>query len=151
MSTAPSAPDATESEARRERTYFRRARTVARFHDGYKPFKARNAYSEDGELAGGFVDGTGLQIVWQDGPITDPEERPSGTFVESVLEATLQRLDFYLDENPSDLTRKAASHVALAIGALNERREIMAETAAVPAEDVCEDVEASPGYRESFL
>ena len=147
MNIDPFDHPSTSRESRQAETRSRRARTAARFHDDYKPFKARNAYSEDGELAGGFVDGTGLQIVWQDGPITDPEERPSGTFVESVLEAALQRLDFYLDENPNDLTQRAAAHVAHAIGALNERREIMAETAAAPAENA----EASPGYRESFL
>ena len=50
-----------------------------------------------GAPAGGTCNGTGLWIIWQRGPMRTPEGlRPhTGAFVETVIEAALQRLRFY--------------------------------------------------------
>lgn len=49
--------------------------------------------------AGGTVRGTGLSIDWQNGPLgrvgTDERIEPNGAFVETVLEAVKQRIEYY--------------------------------------------------------
>lgn len=59
-------------------------------------FKAGN-FDADGKPAGGFVDSIGLHIKWQDGPLGRGEFRkePNGAFVETVIAATLQRIEYY--------------------------------------------------------
>lgn len=61
-------------------------------------FTAFNAL-KDGKPAGGYVEGVGLRIDWQDGPLLDPNtgERgvPNGAFVETVIAAALQRIEHY--------------------------------------------------------
>jgi len=58
-----------------------------------------NTLDEKGNPTGGGVTGTGLQINWQNGPLGPPGEQaePNGAFVESVLGAALQRLQFFQD------------------------------------------------------
>ena len=79
----------------KEEQYAKRP-TTERFPDDYTPFIARNATNENGRPAGGFVKGVGIEITFQDGPLGD-EDYPSGAFVEHVLEAALQRVQFYQD------------------------------------------------------
>ncbi len=56
-----------------------------------------NKLDRDGNPAGGEAFGTGLIIRWQDGPLGRGPERsePNGAFVETVIDAALQRLSFY--------------------------------------------------------
>jgi hypothetical protein len=68
--------------------------TLKFFPEDYTPFAARNATNDRGRVAGGFAKGTGIDIVFQDGPLEEGEY-PSGAFVEHVLEAAAQRLEFY--------------------------------------------------------
>ncbi len=60
-------------------------------------FEAENRVDENGNPTGGFVNGVGLSIVWQDGPLGRGEDRvePNGAFVETVLAAVKQRIEFY--------------------------------------------------------
>lgn len=60
-------------------------------------FDAKNVLDEDGNPSGGFVNGVGLTIQWQDGPLGRGVERlkPNGAFVETVIAAAKQRLEFY--------------------------------------------------------
>jgi hypothetical protein len=53
----------------------------------------------DGNPAGGAVQATGMDIVWQDGPLGRGAERkePNGAFVETVIMAAKQRIEFYQD------------------------------------------------------
>jgi len=46
---------------------------------------------------GGTVEGIGLKIEWQNGPLGRDGERkePNGAFVETVISAALQRIEFY--------------------------------------------------------
>jgi hypothetical protein len=59
--------------------------------------KYNNFCDSKGNPAGGFVEGIGLRIDWQKGPLGRGEERqePNGAFVETVIFAALQRLQFY--------------------------------------------------------
>lgn len=60
-------------------------------------FEAENKVDENGNPAGGFVVGVGLSIDWQNGPLGRGEDRiePNGAFVETVLAAVKQRIEFY--------------------------------------------------------
>jgi hypothetical protein len=54
-----------------------------------------NLTDKDGNPAGGEVSGPGLSIKWQDGPLGRPPKPATGAFVEDVIEAARQRLEFY--------------------------------------------------------
>ncbi|KKU65598.1 MAG: hypothetical protein UX91_C0015G0008 [Candidatus Amesbacteria bacterium GW2011_GWB1_47_19] len=51
------------------------------------------------EGPGGAVHGVGLEIKWQEGPLGRGTERkePNGAFVETVIDACRQRIQFYQD------------------------------------------------------
>lgn len=58
---------------------------------------ATNTVDENGNPAGGSVDGVGLRIDWQRGPLGRGADRrePNGCFVETVIAAALQRIEHY--------------------------------------------------------
>lgn len=60
-------------------------------------FHAENQTDHAGNPAGGSVHGTGLQIVWQNGPLGRGDDRaePNGAFVETVIAAAKQRIEYY--------------------------------------------------------
>lgn len=60
-------------------------------------FTAVNDNDDLGNPAGGSVEGVGLKIDWQDGPLGRGEERiePNGAFVETVIAAAKQRIEYY--------------------------------------------------------
>ena len=60
-------------------------------------FEAMNFIDENGKPAGGHVVGIGLTITWQDGPLGRGEGRkePNGAFVETVIAAVIQRVEYY--------------------------------------------------------
>jgi len=60
-------------------------------------YKSENTSDENENPTGGFVIGTGLKIEWQDGPLGRGSERkePNGAFVETVIDAARQRIEFY--------------------------------------------------------
>lgn len=60
-------------------------------------YVAVNHNDENGNPSGGSVDGVGLSIKWQDGPLGRGKDRvePSGAFVETVIDAARQRLEYY--------------------------------------------------------
>ncbi len=60
-------------------------------------FEAENFNDADGNPAGGYVEATGLRIDWQDGPLGRGEDRvePNGSFVETVIAAAKQRIEYY--------------------------------------------------------
>jgi hypothetical protein len=59
----------------------------------------KNNTDKDGNPAGGFALGVGFNIEWQPGPLGDPPAEPTGAFVEDVLEAVKQRIEFYQTNN----------------------------------------------------
>ncbi len=60
-------------------------------------FQAENSADPNGNPAGGYVKATGLSINWQDGPLGRDGERqePNGSFVETVIAAAKQRIEYY--------------------------------------------------------
>ena len=60
-------------------------------------FVATNRFDNEGNPTGGTVRATGLVIDWQKGPLGRGNERqePNGAFVETVIAAAVQRLEFY--------------------------------------------------------
>lgn len=62
-----------------------------------QPFEAENFLDLDGHPTGGYVEGVGLDIMWQNGPLNRGAERiePNGAFVETVIAAAKQRIEFY--------------------------------------------------------
>jgi len=62
-------------------------------------YKAENWTDPDKNPTGGAVHGVGLEIKWQEGPLGRGTERkePNGAFVETVIDACRQRIQFYQD------------------------------------------------------
>lgn len=62
-----------------------------------KKCQIANLADGDGNPAGGYVRGVGLEIEWQNGPLGRGADRkePNGAFVETVLEAAKRRIEFY--------------------------------------------------------
>ena len=62
-----------------------------------QPFEAKNYDDENGNPAGGYVRDVGLEINWQNGPLGRGAERiePNGAFVETVIAAAIQRIEYY--------------------------------------------------------
>ena len=86
-----------------------------------------NVVDDSGMPAGGCVHGTGIIIDWQDGPLGtgDDRQEPNGAFVEDVIEAASQRIEwcqtacdgrFQCKEN-----EKAIGHLASALAYLESR------------------------------
>lgn len=59
--------------------------------------QAVNSFDDNGNPAGGFVVGTGINIDWQNGPLSVDGIRKdaTGAFVETVIKAALQRIEYY--------------------------------------------------------
>jgi len=80
-------------------------------------FTAKNFNDpDDGNPAGGYVRGVGLEIDWQDGPLGRGKDRqpPNGAFVETVIAAVVQRIEYYQQ------SKFACRENALAITKLQE-------------------------------
>lgn len=62
-----------------------------------KDCKIWNANDSAGNPGGGGVEGVGLKIDWQNGPLGRGSERkePNGAFVETVIAAAIQRIGYY--------------------------------------------------------
>ena len=93
----------------------------------------QNLIDADGNPAGGGVDACGLTISWQNGPLGRGAERqtPNGVFVETVIAAALQRIQFYNEgkfrcrENSLAITHlEEALHWLHARTAAREAREV---------------------------
>ena len=79
-------------------------------------FERKNYSDEDDNPTGGYAEGIGLSILWQDGPLGRGADRiePNGAFVETVIAAALQRIKYYQD------SKFACRENALAITKLEE-------------------------------
>jgi len=57
----------------------------------------KHEIDENGNPSGGFTDGTGIRIKWQNGPLGRGKDRkePNGAFVEDVIRAAIGRVQFY--------------------------------------------------------
>ena len=75
-------------------------------------FEAVNRIDEKGNPTGGHVEGVGMRIDWQDGPLGRGENRrePNGAFVETVIAGSKQRIEFYQDSQFSCRENEQAIH-----------------------------------------
>lgn len=79
-----------------------------------------NNFTRDGNPAGGCASGIGFAITWQDGPLKEFER--NGAFVETVLAACRQRLEFYQDSKfACDENSEAIQSITEALNTLNSR------------------------------
>lgn len=80
--------------------------------------------TEDGKPDGGQTHATGLSIAWQRGPLGRGEDRqePNGCFVETVILAAKDRLEFY-EKSPFKCEENdcAIQHLEAALNILNSR------------------------------
>ncbi len=88
---------------------------------------AHNSKDENDNPTGGVVVGVGLNVKWQDGPRgqegTDELLPPNGAFVEDVLWAALQRLEFFNESKYRDRANSMAiTHIEQALQALKDRQ-----------------------------
>lgn len=62
-------------------------------------YTSHNRVDASGNPTGGEVRGIGLSIDWQNGPLGRDGDRkaPNGAFVETVIDAVIDRLKFYQD------------------------------------------------------
>lgn len=87
-------------------------------------FIATNENDANGNPAGGLVVGTGFFVYWQNGPLGRGAERkePNGAFVETVIAAAAQRIDYYQTSRfACEENAKAVGHLRAALAILNER------------------------------
>lgn len=88
-------------------------------------FTAENFNDVTGRPAGGYVRAKGIAIRWQDGPLgrvgSDERIEPNGAFVETVLEAAKQRIEYYQRKFPCRENADAIVGIKFAIGSLNAR------------------------------
>lgn len=78
----------------------------------------------DGNPAGGETTGVGILIHWQNGPLMLDGRRakPSGAFVEDVIQAAIGRISFYQESRFHTLHNAVAlGHLRAALEALDER------------------------------
>ena len=86
----------------------------------------RNSFDENNNPAGGYVKGVGLNINWQDGPLGRDGDRkePNGSFVETVVRAAKQRIEFYESTKFScDENKAAIQHLKKALECMEARTQ----------------------------
>ena len=114
-----------------------------------------------GKPAGGHVRGVGLSILWQNGPLGRGEDReePNGAFVETVIAAVAQRIEFYQEAGfECEENVQALYYLDLAAKSLDARTKAR-ESAGVegtherraPAEDNPLDPDTEPGLPSRIL
>ncbi len=84
--------------------------------------KHRN--DKDGNPAGGETFGPGFAIYWQNGPlaIDGVRKEPNGAFVEHIIEAAIDRLEYYQDSKfKSNYNEEAIKSLKNALSSLNQR------------------------------
>ena len=89
-----------------------------------------NFTNAEGTPTGGTVTGVGLAIKWQEGALKEPdgtEHEPNGAFVEDVILAAIQRLNYFQTEsNRKFATREGAcaiTHLEEALMWLDKRHD----------------------------
>lgn len=88
------------------------------------PISSHQFTDTDGRPEGGQTFGRGFVIAWQRGPLGRGEGRvePNGAFVEDVIAAAADRIDFYNDNGfACDENHEAVDHLRAALDALQSR------------------------------
>ena len=85
-------------------------------------YKTMNETDENENPSGGYVEGQGISIRWQDGPLG--EMVFDGAFVEDVIFAACQRLSFYQTSKfKCDENQQAIDGLVSAMAALSKRTQ----------------------------
>lgn len=87
-------------------------------------FHAQHFNDAEGRPAGGTTSGRGFTIGWQNGPLGRGDERksPNGAFVEDVIAAARDRIEYYQNSGfACDENAAAITHLTIALDALNMR------------------------------
>ncbi len=87
-------------------------------------FKSEHFLDANGKPAGGTTYGNGFAIGWQNGPLGRDDERkePNGAFVEDLIAATIDRIEFYENNGFGCVeNRSALRDLCGALTALNAR------------------------------
>lgn len=93
------------------------------------PTASQAHYLDDsGNPAGGYSMGRGYGIKWQQGPLKDPatgaQLEPNGAFVETILQATLGRMEHYQTTKfACDANERIIQHIQAAIDACHARTQ----------------------------
>lgn len=88
------------------------------------PFTSNQFSDSDGNPTGGSTFGPGFAIAWQNGPLGRGEDRiePNGAFVETVIAAAKDRIEFYQQSKfASTDNAEAIAHLEAALSALHRR------------------------------
>ncbi|KKL99867.1 hypothetical protein LCGC14_1810100 [marine sediment metagenome] len=88
-------------------------------------FYSQHWTDSDGNPAGGCSGGTGFTISWQNGPLGRDEKRtvPNGAFVEDVISATIDRIQFYQNSKfKSVFNARALTSLKAALNSLINKR-----------------------------
>jgi len=89
-----------------------------------RPINAHHWFDADGNPAGGTTYGEGFAISWQNGPLGRGEDRrePNGAFVESIIAAVMDRIEWYqTTQFACDTNHEALAHLEGALFALERR------------------------------
>jgi hypothetical protein len=88
-------------------------------------FKSEHWLDQNSNPAGGCTSGTGFTISWQNGPLGRGVDRkePNGAFVEDVIDAARDRIEFYQAHFPCPENEVAIGHLKNALRVLDERTE----------------------------
>lgn len=89
-----------------------------------QPLQSSQFSDESGAPEGGVTQSTGLLVSWQRGPLGRGEERkePNGAFVETVIAAAIDRLEFYQRSRFNcEENAKALDHLNEALAVLSSR------------------------------
>lgn len=79
---------------------------------------------EEGNPAGGKTTGCGIEINWQNGPLGRGSDRkePNGAFVEGVINAAIDRINFYQNSKfRCEDNAEALKHLYRAVEYLQKR------------------------------
>jgi hypothetical protein len=88
------------------------------------PIKSTHWNDSNGNPAGGSTFGNGFAISWQNGPLGRGAERkePNGAFVEDVIDAARDRIEYYQQSKFSCPENAAAlEHLRAALRILRDR------------------------------
>ena len=92
-----------------------------------KPIQSFNLTDDEGLPAGGVHVSPGCTIAWQNGPLGRGEDRqaPNGAFVENVIQAALERIEWYQTVSDGRFAcpenALVITHLQEALSALNAR------------------------------
>lgn len=89
-----------------------------------QPFTSNHFTDANGNPAGGTTYGPGFAIGWQNGPLGRGESReePNGCFVETVIMAAVDRLEFYQSSKFNcDENARALFHLKAALQECEDR------------------------------